>query len=587
MHVELFAQHHACTGWQGDMARRIAAFDWAATGLGPLDGWPASLVTAVRTVLASPLPLVMLWGRPGYMIYNDAYAGFAGGRHPYLLGKPVELGWPEVADFNRNVMDTCLAGGTLSYRDKALVLLRSGRPEDVWMDLHYSPIPDDDGAPGGVLAVVVETTERVLATRHRDRAEAALQASNARLRDLTETLEQRVTDAIAERAAIEEQLRHAQKMEAIGNLTGGIAHDFNNVLQVISGNLQILSVELGAHAGAQPRIENANNAVRRGAKLASHLLAFARRQPLAPTTLNPRQLIVDMSEMLHRALGETVRIVPALSPDVGNVLADRHQLENALLNLALNARDAMRGDGTLTIAAYNVQSGDASGAGRAPTPPGEYVTLELADTGTGMTADVLERAFEPFFTTKPDGEGTGLGLSMVFGFVKQSGGHVSIDSTPGQGTTVRLTFPRCHGAAEEQARMPQHDAVRGHETILVVEDDADVRLTVVDMLAQLGYKVITASSGEAALRVLDSETPIDLLFTDVIMPGPVKGGELGRRAALRKPPLPVLFTSGYTRDEIFHAGRLDPGVMLLGKPYRRDELAARIRSALDAGVGTT
>ncbi|WP_071332057.1 ATP-binding protein [Burkholderia contaminans] len=587
MHVELFAQHHACTGWQGDMARRIAAFDWAATGLGPLDGWPASLVTAVRTVLASPLPLVMLWGRPGYMIYNDAYAGFAGGRHPYLLGQPVELGWPEVADFNRNVMDTCLAGGTLSYRDKALVLLRSGRPEDVWMDLHYSPIPDDDGAPGGVLAVVVETTERVLATRHRDRAEAALQASNARLRDLTETLEQRVTDAIAERAAIEEQLRHAQKMEAIGNLTGGIAHDFNNVLQVISGNLQILSVELGAHAGAQPRIENANNAVRRGAQLASHLLAFARRQPLAPTTLNPRQLIVDMSEMLRRALGETVRIVPALSPDVGNVLADRHQLENALLNLALNARDAMRGDGTLTIAAYNVQSGDASGPCRAPTPPGEYVTLELADTGTGMTADVLERAFEPFFTTKPDGEGTGLGLSMVFGFVKQSGGHVSIDSTPGQGTTVRLTFPRCHGAAEEQARMPQHDAVRGRETILVVEDDADVRLTVVDMLAQLGYKVITASSGEAALRVLDSETPIDLLFTDVIMPGRVKGGELGRRAALRKPPLPVLFTSGYTRDEIFHAGRLDPGVMLLGKPYRRDELAARIRSALDAGAGTT
>lgn len=587
MHVELFAQHHACTGWQGDMARRIAAFDWAGTGLGPLDGWPASLVTAVRTVLASPLPLVMLWGRPGYMIYNDAYAGFAGGRHPYLLGQPVELGWPEVADFNRNVMDTCLAGGTLSYRDKALVLLRSGRPEDVWMDLHYSPIPDDDGAPGGVLAVVVETTERVLATRHRDRAEAALQASNARLRDLTETLEQRVTDAIAERAAIEEQLRHAQKMEAIGNLTGGIAHDFNNVLQVISGNLQILSVELGAHAGAQPRIENANNAVRRGAQLASHLLAFARRQPLAPTTLNPRQLIVDMSEMLRRALGETVRIVPALSPDVGNVLADRHQLENALLNLALNARDAMRGDGTLTIAAYNVQSGDASGACRAPTPPGEYVTLELADTGTGMTADVLERAFEPFFTTKPDGEGTGLGLSMVFGFVKQSGGHVSIDSTPGQGTTVRLTFPRCHGAAEEQARMPQHDAVRGRETILVVEDDADVRLTVVDMLAQLGYKVITASSGEAALRVLDSETPIDLLFTDVIMPGRVKGGELGRRAALRKPPLPVLFTSGYTRDEIFHAGRLDPGVMLLGKPYRRDELAARIRSALDAGAGTT
>ncbi|AOK08204.1 response regulator [Burkholderia sp. AU28942] len=586
MHVELFAQHHDCPGWKGEMAQRIAAFDWSATGLGPLDRWPASLVAAVRTVLASPLPVVMLWGEPGYMIYNDAYAGFAGGRHPYLLGKAVELGWPEVADFNRNVMHTCLAGGTLSYRDKELVLLRNGRPEDVWMDLHYSPLPDDEGAPGGVLAVVIETTERVLARRHREQAEAALQASNDALRRLTETLEQRVADAIAERAAIEEQLRHAQKMEAIGSLTGGIAHDFNNVLQVISGNLQILAVELGERASAQPRIESANNAVRRGAQLASHLLAFARRQPLSPTVLNPRQLIDGMNEMLHRALGESVRIVPALAADVGNVLADRHQLENALLNLAINARDAMRGDGTLTIAAYNgVAPAPAAGVRRAPLPPGDYVTFEVTDTGTGMTADVLERVFEPFFTTKADGEGTGLGLSMVFGFVKQSGGHTSIDSTPGQGTTVRLTFPRCHDTyAEEPPRVPQHDPVRGRETILVVEDDADVRLTVVDMLAQLGYKVLTASDGEAALRMLDSGTPIDLLFTDVIMPGRIKGSELARRAALRSPPLPVLFTSGYTRDEIFHSGRLDPGVMLLGKPYRRDELAARIRAVLDAHV---
>ncbi|AIO38320.1 hybrid sensor histidine kinase/response regulator [Burkholderia latens] len=586
MHVELFAQHHDCPGWKGEMAQRIAAFDWSATGLGPLDRWPASLVAAVRTVLASPLPVVMLWGEPGYMIYNDAYAGFAGGRHPYLLGKAVELGWPEVADFNRNVMHTCLAGGTLSYRDKELVLLRNGRPEDVWMDLHYSPLPDDDGAPGGVLAVVIETTERVLARRHREQAEAALQASHDALRRLTETLEQRVADAIAERAAIEEQLRHAQKMEAIGSLTGGIAHDFNNVLQVISGNLQILAVELGERASAQPRIESANNAVRRGAQLASHLLAFARRQPLSPTVLNPRQLIDGMNEMLHRALGESVRIVPALAADVGNVLADRHQLENALLNLAINARDAMRGDGTLTIAAYNgVAPAPAAGVRRAPLPPGDYVTFEVTDTGTGMTADVLERVFEPFFTTKADGEGTGLGLSMVFGFVKQSGGHTSIDSTPGQGTTVRLTFPRCHDTyAEEPPRVPQHDPVRGRETILVVEDDADVRLTVVDMLAQLGYKVLTASDGEAALRMLDSGTPIDLLFTDVIMPGRIKGSELARRAALRSPPLPVLFTSGYTRDEIFHSGRLDPGVMLLGKPYRRDELAARIRAVLDAHV---
>lgn len=436
MHVEVFAQHPSCPGWHGEMARRIRAFDWSATELGPLERWPASLVAAVRTVLASPVPLVMLWGASGYMLYNDAYAAFAGGRHPYLLGQPVELGWPEVADFNRNVMRTCLAGGALSYRDKALVLLRNGRPEEVWMDLYYSPLAGDDGAPAGVLAVVVETTERVLAARHRDRAKAALHETNAELRRLTETLEQRVADAITERASIEEQLRQAQKMEAIGSLTGGIAHDFNNVLQVVSSNLQMLSAELGEDARAQRRIASAANAVARGAQLASHLLAFARRQPLAPAVLEPRGLIDGMREMLHRALGESVHVDADLRDDVWNVLADRHQFENALLNLAINARDAMRGEGTLKITACNIVLEAGRHARRNGLPPGEYVAFDIADNGVGMTPDILERVFEPFFTTKPDGQGTGLGLSMVFGFVKQSGGHTSIESAPGRA-------PRC------------------------------------------------------------------------------------------------------------------------------------------------
>ncbi|MBO7830334.1 ATP-binding protein [Burkholderia pseudomallei] len=583
MHVEVFAQHPSCPGWHGEMARRIRAFDWSATELGPLERWPASLVAAVRTLLASPVPLVMLWGASGYMLYNDAYAAFAGGRHPYLLGQPVELGWPEVADFNRNVMRTCLAGGALSYRDKALVLLRNGRPEEVWMDLYYSPLAGDDGAPAGVLAVVVETTERVLAARHRDRAKAALHETNAELRRLTETLEQRVADAITERASIEEQLRQAQKMEAIGSLTGGIAHDFNNVLQVVSSNLQMLSAELGEDARAQRRIASAANAVARGAQLASHLLAFARRQPLASAVLEPRGLIDGMREMLHRALGESVHVDADLRDDVWNVLADRHQFENALLNLAINARDAMRGEGTLKITACNIVLEAGRHARRNGLPPGEYVAFDIADNGVGMTPDILERVFEPFFTTKPDGQGTGLGLSMVFGFVKQSGGHTSIESAPGRGTTVRLLLPRCREApAGEPAAQRRLPAEGGRETILVVEDDADVRLAVVDMLAQLGYKVITASDGEAGLLALESGAPIDLLFTDVIMPGRIKGGELARRAAQRVPPVPVLFTSGYTRDEIFHAGRLDPGVMLLGKPYRRDELAHKVRSVLDA-----
>jgi signal transduction histidine kinase/DNA-binding response OmpR family regulator len=552
------------------MAERILAFDWSATKLGPIDRWQQSLVAAVQFVLGSPLPLVMLWGKQGYMVYNDAYAEFAGGRHPYLLGSPVEMGWPEVASFNRHVVDTCLAGGTLSYRDKELVLLRNGQPEDVWMDLYYSPAADDSGAPAGVIAVVVETTGRVLTERSRQHAETAL-------RQLTETLEQRVTDALAARALAEEQLRQAQKMEAIGSLTGGVAHDFNNVLQVINGNLQMLAADAGDHPVTQRRITAASQAVKRGAQLAAHLLAFARRQPLSPAVLNPRRLLGGMSEMLHHALGETIRVETVLGGDLWNVLADRNQLENALLNLAINGRDAMRGEGTLTIRAENLVVNS-----HADVPAGEYLVFSVSDTGVGMSAEVLERAVEPFFTTKPNGHGTGLGLSMVFGFVKQSDGHTLIESVVGEGTTVRLFFPRSHEAETTEFIDQTEAPVGGRETILVVEDDADVRLTAVEMLAQLGYKVLTAPDGDAALEFIDSDVPLDLMFTDVVMPGTVKSVELARRAALRLPAVPVLFTSGYTRDEIFHHGKLDAGVTLLSKPYRRDDLARKVRAVLNA-----
>ncbi|MCO5396916.1 response regulator [Ralstonia soli] len=578
--MPFLAYHHDCLGWNGEMAQRVLAFDWAATGLGPIHNWPHSLQAAVQMVLASPVPLVMMWGRQGHMIYNDAYAEFAGGRHPYLLGCPVELGWPEVADFNRHVMDVCLAGGTLSYRDKELVLLRNGRPEDVWMDLYYSPLPDDHGAPAGVLAIVVETTERVTTERERQVAEQAL-------RQLTETLEQRVADALSARAEVEAQLRQAQKMEAIGNLTGGVAHDFNNVLQVIAGNLQMLSVEAPGSTRVQHRIAAATRAVQRGATLAAQLLAFARRQQLSPAVISPAQLIQGMSEMLHRALGEAVKVETHLASDLWNVLADRNQLENALLNLAINARDAMRGGGVLSITASNVTLDSAQAQGREELAPGDYLVFSVTDTGVGMPPEVVEHAFEPFFTTKPDGHGTGLGLSMVFGFVKQSGGHVTIRSAVGLGTTVQLYFPRCLEAAPADTadtadmHTPIVTPMGGRETILVVEDDTDVRLTAVDMLTQLGYRVLTAANGEAALELMNNGTPIDLLFTDVIMPGPIKGGELSMRAAQRVPPLPVLLVSGYTRDEVMHNGRLPPGVTLLGKPYRRDDLARAIRSMLD------
>jgi signal transduction histidine kinase/DNA-binding response OmpR family regulator len=577
--MPLTADDHGCPGWKGEMAERIRAFDWSATELGAIEAWQQSLVAAVQFVLGSPLPLVMLWGKQGYMLYNDAYAIFAGGRHPYLLGRPVEMGWPEVASFNRHVMETCLAGGTLSYRDKELVLLRNGKPEDVWMDLHYSPVANDRGAPAGVIAVVVETTGRVLTERSRQQAETAL-------RQLTETLEQRVTDALSARALAEEQLRQAQKMEAIGSLTGGVAHDFNNVLQVINGNLQMLAADADDNPAAQRRIAAAAQAVQRGARLAAHLLAFARRQPLSPAVLNPRRLLDGMSEMLHRALGETIRVETVLGDDLWNVLVDRNQLENALLNLSINGRDAMSGDGALTVRAENVVVGANAGLASADLPAGEYLVFSIADTGIGMSAEVLERAVEPFFTTKPNGHGTGLGLSMVFGFVKQSGGHTLISSVVGEGTTVQLFFPRCREAETVEFVDEAAAPLGGRETILVVEDDAEVRLTAVEMLTQLGYKVLTAPDGDAALEFIDSDVPIDLLFTDVIMPGAVKSAGLAKRAALRSPAVPVLFTSGYTRDEIFHHGKLDPGVTLLGKPYRRDDLARKVRGVLNAHRAT-
>jgi CheY-like chemotaxis protein len=297
-----------------------------------------------------------------------------------------------------------------------------------------------------------------------------------------------------------------------------------------------------------------------------------------------------MKEMLHRVLGETVAVKTRSEGAPWNVLVDRNQLENALLNLAINARDAMHGEGTLTLTTANVvvgangQTSHVCCRDTAELPPGDYLRFSVSDTGAGMTPDVLEHAFEPFFTTKPDGRGTGLGLSMVFGFVKQSGGHTAIESEPGRGTTVCLFFPRCDEAETPDAADTGDVPLGGHETVLVVEDDADVRIATVELLAELGYDVLKAANGDEAVKLIESGVPIDLLFTDVVMPGEVKSAELARRAAARTPPVPVLFASGYTRDVIFHQGKLDRGVTLLNKPYRRDDLARKIRVVLDRGA---
>jgi len=403
---------------------------------------------------------------------------------------------------------------------------------------------------------------------------------------------------ITERHLAEERLRQAQKMEAVGQLTGGIAHDFNNLLQVISANLHLVSRLVDADEKVTQRLASATGAVRRGAKLASQLLAFGRRQPLAPRVINVGRFVGGLEEMLRRSLGESVEVEFIVPDGLWNTLVDPVQTENALLNLAINARDAMEGNGRLTVEAGNAFVGEDEARRLGELKPGPYVTLAVRDTGCGMTPEVLAQVFEPFFSTKPAGSGTGLGLSMVYGFVRQSGGHVRIDSEPGRGTTVRLYLPRAHQDADDaepppapvpvpaHALAPRATPGEGAETVLVVEDDSAVRHATVEMLGELGYRVLKACDADQAQALIDERLArhegLDLLFTDVVMPGRLKSPELARRARERLPGLAVLFTSGYARDAIVHGGRLDAGVELLPKPYSAQALAAKVRAVLDA-----
>ena len=383
-----------------------------------------------------------------------------------------------------------------------------------------------------------------------------------------------------EREKVEQTLRQSQKMEAVGKLTGGVAHDFNNLLQVIGGNLQLLAKDVAGSERAAQRVRNALAGVSRGSKLAAQLLAFGRRQPLAPKVVNLGRFVRGLDDLLRRALGDGVEIETVISGGLWNTLVDPSQVENALLNLAINARDAMKGHGKLTIEAGNAALTDDYAAHHGDVRPGQYVMLAVTDTGCGMTADIIEQVFEPFFTTKPEGQGTGLGLSMVYGFVKQSGGHIKIYSESGQGTTIRMYLPRVQAVEDMVAEVDAGPIMGGTETVLVVEDDEEVRATVVELLSDLGYRVLKARDAQSALAIIESGAPIDLLFTDVVMPGPVRSPELARQTRIRLPDAAVLFTSGYTDNAIVHGGRLDHGIELLSKPYSREALARKIRHVL-------
>ncbi len=920
----------------GELGGLIARFDWSATSLGAIDAWPQSVRSTVSLILHSPFPIATMWGEEGVMIYNSGYAEIARDKHPALLGTEVRGAWPEARDFNDKVMRVCMSGKTLHYEEQELTLHRNGRDEQIWFNLHYSPIIGESQVPVGVMAMVEDTSDDVRVERflksehtrleamfnqapgftallegpehrfvqanqaylalvnmrdligktlaealpeavaqgfgelldslyasgeaysgvavqfavgasgglparevfvdfvyqplrdasgavygifvqgadvsHRVLAEQAMGASEAmfrtlaqalpsqvwsappdgvldwynervyrysghqpgeldegrwvgmvhpddlgaagaawqhalatgtiyeiefRLRDrdgnyrwhlgralplrddagaitrwvgtntdiedqkaaaralatLNDTLAEQVSQRTAERDRIwrlstelmlvadfssnivavnpafskvlgwseanlvgspfmalvhpddvastlrevgglsegqttfsfENRYRHrdgtyrtlawsaapdanhihavardvtaeheaaaamrrtelalqqSQKMETIGKLTGGVAHDFNNLLQVIAGNLQLLGTDVAANPRAQRRVDNAMAGVLRGAKLASQLLAFGRRQALEPKVVRIGRNVAAMDDMLRRALGEEIEIETVIQAGLWNAFVDISQVENAILNLCINARDAMDGVGKLTVEVGNAKLDDGYASTYPDVTPGQYVMIAVSDTGSGMPPEVMVQAFEPFFSTKPEGKGTGLGLSMVYGFAKQSGGHVKIYSEVGYGTTVKMYLPRSLETEDALDPVDLRAPTGGTETILVAEDDEGVRETVVELLGELGYRVLKASDAASAMAIVSSGIPIDLLFTDVVMPGPLRSPDLARKAREAIPSLAVLFTSGYTENAIVHGGRLDPGVELLGKPYTRAALALKIRHVL-------
>jgi PAS domain S-box-containing protein len=459
-----------------------------------------------------------------------------------------------------------------------------------WIEARNLIFYNPDGHAVRVVGVNVDVTERKRAL--------------AQLRAFTEILEERVRERTREleaeneaRKKAEEALRQALKMEAVGQLTGGVAHDFNNLLTIIQGGLdmigrQIASMESTSALSRMARGKDmALEAVRRAATLTGRLLAFARQQPLDPKTVDANKLVAGVCALLRRTLGEAISLETVLAGGLWRTYVDANQLENALVNLGVNARDAMPNGGKVTIETANCHLDEIYvNALTEPVKVGQYIMIAVADTGTGMDRSTLERAFEPFFTTKAIGKGTGLGLSQVYGFVRQSAGHVRIYSEVGEGTTVKIYLPRYLGPeepADESIRSVEIDQASGAECILVVEDDAVLRAHAVEILIELGYSVLSAANATIALEIIDAGHDIDLLFTDIVMPGGINGRQLADEAMRRRPRLKVLFTTGYTRNAIVHQGRLDPGVEMIGKPFTFQELGARLRALLDRNSPTS
>ena len=528
----------------------------------------------LRTVMEAVPGVVYAKDREGRMLMGNAGTTELLGLPPEVYLGRTDLDNLEDEEQARIIManDRRIMEAGVSEQFVENVRLANGAPA-MWLS-QKAPLRDENGKVIGLVGVSIDITDRI-------RAETDL-------RDLNLTLEQRIASAIAEREQAEEALRHAQKMEAIGQLTGGIAHDFNNLLSIIMGSvdLAIRSLEKTGNADTRLRklLGSAMIGADRAAALIQRLLAFSRRQPLAPRPIAIASLVEGMRELLDRSLGETIAIEIDLEKDLWMVEADPNQLESALLNLAVNARDAMPSGGKLTVKARNIVVCKADARPAKEMAPGSWVEIEVCDTGTGIPPDIIARVFEPFFTTKEQGKGTGLGLSMVYGFVRQSGGHVSISSQTGCGTVVALylrPLTAATGTSQtgDERMVPQAPVAA---TILVVEDDEGVRSYIVHCLKEQGYLVVEAQDASSALAVIRRpEQVIDLLLTDVVMPGQ-SGRELADHALSVRPSLRVLFMSGYPRDTIVHNGKIDEGVELITKPFTCGALAQKLVKMLKA-----